>query len=516
MEALITITDFFRSTYDIARGIVAFVAVLLLMSGIDDLFLDLYYWFFRIVHPKKINRYRLEDPALLVATEEKPIAMFIPAWHEYDVIDKMLLNTCRTIEYANYDIFVGVYPNDPRTVAKVEEVAVQYPHVHAILTGHEGPSTKADNLNDLFQGLIRFENKTGKRFEIVVMHDAEDIIHPMSLKIHNYFIPKYDMVQLPVFPLAAPSGKVVHWTYADEFAENHSKDMVTRQLYSSFIPSAGVGTGYNRWLIEFAGTSFARNIFRKSSLTEDYDIALRLAMGKASLLYLYRPFDINVCTQAYFPDRFWAAIRQKTRWLIGICLQSWKNVGWIGDFKFRFTLYRDRKALVTNIVNALAYFVFVYVLMYELARLGYAGDSLLPPLVSTTSPIWPVIVVNTGFMFWRFFHRALSVGRVYGWWQGLLSILRFPIGNLINSYATARGISQFALATLNDRTVQWDKTSHTFPSDHLTQNGRTPVASEVQSSYHTSDHAKWPARKRQRISSTSTTKKHSVSSSETS
>jgi len=142
MEALVTVTEFFRSTYDVAQGIVAVVAVLLLMSGIDDLFLDLYYWFFRIVYPKKINRYRLEDPGLLKATDEKPIAMFIPAWHEYDVIDKMLLNACRTIDYANYDIFVGVYPNDPRTVAKVEEVAAEYPHVHAVSPATKGPRRK--------------------------------------------------------------------------------------------------------------------------------------------------------------------------------------------------------------------------------------------------------------------------------------------------------------------------------------------------------------------------------------
>lgn len=463
MDVLGYITEFFRSTYTTAHGIVAAVAIVLIISGLDDFFLDLYYWYHRIFKPEKINRYRRERPDLLETTMEKPVALFVPAWHEEEVIDRMLLNACRTIAYANYEIFVGVYPNDPRTVAKVKEVQAHFPRVHPVLAGHEGPSTKADNLNDLLQGLIRYENRTGKRFEIIVMHDAEDVIHPMSLKIHNYFIPTYDMVQLPVFPLAAPGGRVVHWTYADEFAENHTKDMVTRQLYSRFIPSAGVGTGYNRWLIEFAGTSFARNIFRKSSLTEDYDIALRLAMGEARQLYLYRPFDLDVCTRAYFPDRFWTAIRQKTRWMIGICLQSWRNVGWTGDFRFRFTLYRDRKAVVTNIFNALAYFVFLYVVAYEIARRGWAGESLLPAIVSTTDPIWPVIVGNTVLMFWRFFQRAQSVGKIYGWAQGLFSILRYPISNLINSYATARGILQFILATHQKRTIRWDKTSHTFP-----------------------------------------------------
>jgi adsorption protein B len=188
----------------------------------------------------------------------------------------------------------------------------------------------------------------------------------------------------------------------------------------------------------------------------------------------------------------------------------------MGDFKFRFTLYRDRKALVTNIVNALAYFVFLYILVYELARLGYAGDSILPPIVSTASPIWTVIILNTGLMFWRFFHRAMSVGRIYGWIQGLMSLLRFPIGNLINSYATLRGISQFAVAVLHDRTVAWDKTSHTFPSDHRGPQEFEAVDSEYQTPYYTPDHDQWPPRKRRKKSSTSTTKKRSVSSSKTS
>jgi adsorption protein B len=464
MDILAIITEFFRSTYGFAHSVVVVVAIVLLVSGMDDLWLDMYYWYHRIFRKEKIEGHRREDPERLREEPEKSIALFVPAWHEEEVIDKMLLNACQTLNYSNYEIFVGVYPNDPGTLRKVNMVRAQYPHVHAIIAGHDGPSTKADNLNDLLQGMIQYENKKGKRFEIIVGHDAEDVIHPESLRVHNYFIPKYDMVQIPVFPLPVPNSKIVGWTYADEFAENHTKDLVTRQLYSRFIPSAGVGTGYNRWLIEFAGTSFARNIFRKSSLTEDYDMALRLAIGEARQLYAYLPFDMDICTRAYFPDQIWTAIRQKTRWMIGICLQSWKNVGWTGDLKFRFTLYRDRKAVVTNIVNAVAYFVSLYILTYEIARRGWSGEELLPPIVSTADPIWPMIIVNTVLMFWRFFQRAVSVGKIYGRAQGFYSILRYPVSNMINSYATGRGIIQFALAAHQKRKLQWDKTTHTFPA----------------------------------------------------
>jgi adsorption protein B len=376
----------------------------------------------------------------------------------------MLTRACETIEYKNYEIFVGVYPNDPQTTGEVNRVARTFPQVHPIMASHEGPSTKAQNLNDIHQGMIEWENVTGLRYEIIILHDSEDVIHPLSLKCFNYFIPEYDMVQLPVYPLSTPERKVVHWTYADEFAENHTKDMVVRQLFSGFTPSAGVGTAYNRWLIEFAGTSFAKNMFRRQSLTEDYDIALRLALAEANLLYLHRPFGMNIATWAYFPQTFTAAVRQRTRWLLGICIQSWQNYGWVGDARFKFTLYRDRKALMTNIINALAYIVLSYVLLYELANWGLGQYGRLTPIVTKGTLLWYIVVVDTCLMLWRFVHRYLTVGSVYGRLAGLLSIPRLPVGNIVNFAATMRALRQFLASKWTRRPILWEKTSHQFPS----------------------------------------------------
>lgn len=465
MEIVFTqVVEIFRASAGPLYWFAYVVAVFLMISGFDDLIVDLYYWFYYWFFPRKLNRYHTENPEKLNLVEEKPIAVFVPAWHEYDVIDKMLIHACKTIHYSNYDIFVGVYPNDERTVQKVEEVAEIFPHVHPVIADHPGPSTKAENLNSVHLGMLRHENKTGIRYDIIVMHDSEDLIHPMSLKIHNYFVPEYDMVQLPVFPLPVQHRKMIQWTYADEFAESHTKDLVARQIFSGFIPSAGVGTAYNRWLIEFIGTSFAKNIFRRASLTEDYDIALRLAMGKANLLFLYSPFGINVATRAYFPDKLKTSIRQKTRWLIGICLQSWKNVGWVGDARFRFTLYRDRKAVITNFINALAYVVVMYILLYDLVRWGLADYGQLDVLISTGTTLWTIVLIDTGLMLWRFLHRFVTVSRIYGWVSGILSIVRFPVGNLINFVATLRGTIQYFRSARKRENVAWDKTSHTFPT----------------------------------------------------
>jgi len=456
--------EFFRSSYYQLYVATFIVAAFLFLSGIDDIFIDMYYWFHHIFARKKFNKFSSDSPEKLHQVPEKPIAIFVPAWQEHEVIDKMLLNACRTIQYKNYDFFVGVYPNDPQTIEKVEEVSKQFPNVHAVVTAHPGPTTKADNLNQIHEGMIRWENKTGVRYDIIVMHDSEDVIHPMSLKIQNYLIPQYDMLQMPVFPLHMSHWNLVHWTYADEFSEYHTKDLHVRQYFSGFVPSAGVGTAFNRWIIEFVGTSFAKNIFRSGSLTEDYDLALRLALGKANLLFVYKPFGINCGTRSYFPHRMRAAIRQKSRWVTGICLQSWKLIGWKGDARFRFVLYRDRKAVMTNAINFFAYLVILYFMAYEAIRFGFAANAQLPPIVIKGTILWDLVVLDSVLMMWRIVHRFITCRRIYGLWAALLSVIRLPISNIINFSATGRALFLFLRATLRHKQLVWEKTANRFPS----------------------------------------------------
>jgi adsorption protein B len=429
----------------------------------DDLFVDLYYWFHHLFAKKKFNKLTFESPEQIHEIPEKPVAIFTPAWHEHEVIDKMLMNACQTIEYKNYDIFVGVYPNDPKTLEKVEEVSRRFPNVHAVVAANDGPTTKADNLNHIHQGMLIWENMTGVRYDIILMHDAEDVIHPMSLKVNNALIPEYDMVQMPVLPLHTSHAQLVHWSYADEFAEAHTKDLLVRQHFSGFVPSAGVGTAFNRWLVEFVGTSYARNIFRVKSMTEDYDLSLRLALGHASLLFAYKPYGLNIATRAYFPHTMRTAIVQKSRWILGICLQSWKTNGWKGDSRIKFILYRDRKAVVANIINFMAYFVIAELMMYETLRFTIPRAHLMP-IVDKGTWLWDLVVFDSFLMFWRIFHRYLCARRIYGTWAGVLSIVRLPISNIINFTATGRALVIFVKSVFRGKDLKWEKTAHRFPN----------------------------------------------------
>ena len=59
----------------------------------------------------------------------------------------MLESTSDRLDYANYDIFVGCYPNDEATQFEVARAAFDRPHIHRVVCPNPGPTSKADCLN---------------------------------------------------------------------------------------------------------------------------------------------------------------------------------------------------------------------------------------------------------------------------------------------------------------------------------------------------------------------------------
>jgi adsorption protein B len=259
------------------RYLLITVIVLFFIGGIDDIFMDLSYYL-RLLYRKifKKNLIRPLTLSQISSVPEKPIAIMIPAWHESRVIKKMLLNTIGSIDYRNYYIFVGVYPNDPDTQKEVEEVRKLYKHVVMIVSPHDGPTNKADCLNNIYRNIPLFEEQSGIRFEIFVMHDAEDIVHPKSLKMFNYLMPRMRMVQLPVLALEVPWYNFTGGVYMDEFVELHLKNLRARELITRTVPSAGVGTAFLRADLERLNTEYGF-VFNPGSMAEDYEISIRLS-----------------------------------------------------------------------------------------------------------------------------------------------------------------------------------------------------------------------------------------------
>ena len=142
--------------------------------------------------------------------------------------------------------FVGAYPNDSETNAEIERAKRRHRRVVRVETPIPGPTSKADCLNHIVRAIFAYEAEHGIEFAGVVLHDSEDVVHPLELKFFNYLLPRKDMIQLPVVSLERGLGEPIACTYMDEFAEWHAKDLVVRESAVGWIPSAGVGTCFSR------------------------------------------------------------------------------------------------------------------------------------------------------------------------------------------------------------------------------------------------------------------------------
>jgi hypothetical protein len=228
--------------FEIVQILIWITTIMLTISGLDDLYVDLMYWVLKRKHKSK-----LPDFSEMYDKAEKPIAIILGAWNESGVIGRTLSFAVRNLRYKNYRIFVGVYPNDQKTMDAVSKISESDKRVKMVVNPQDGPSTKADNLNCIYAAICDFEKIYGE-FEILLVHDAEDFIHPRSLKLYNFLIgyKGYHGIQIPVVPIKSELGNMIHRTYCDAFAETHTKDMIIRQELKTFIPFSGTGMGFHR------------------------------------------------------------------------------------------------------------------------------------------------------------------------------------------------------------------------------------------------------------------------------
>ncbi len=459
-------------TFDLVMSAVAFpVAAILLMLGIEDMTLDLTFftggW-------KRTNR--CLSPSELRAVPKKRIAMIVPAWQESDVIDRMLENAMRTLDYDKdkLDIFVGTYPNDPATRVKVQQVEARIAAVHECLVPHDGPTSKADCLNTVWNCILAYERAHDVHFDMLLMHDAEDVIHPLALLHYNYLIPTYDFVQTPVLPLEVPLWELVAGTYFDEFGEFHLKDMIVRGQIRGLVPSAGVGSAFARAPFEEVARAHGNQPFDVESLTEDYEVGLKMRLAGKSTHFACdwveldrkvggRPVRELLATREYFPTGFRASVRQRSRWICGIAFQAWERIGWQGPLPVVYSLYRDRRALLSHTIAMAAYAI----LLGCVARWGLGVWTGHPwsftRVFAIGSALYVVVTLNLVFALWRACVKVATLRRVYSWGHSLMSVVRSPIANVIGFLATASAARQYLVHRITKKPLRWKKTAHQFP-----------------------------------------------------
>lgn len=472
------------------------LSIFFIISGLDDLFIDLYYWVRYFIRLWSTRLYSPLTYQQLTLKNEQLIAIMVPCWHEDNVIPTMLKHNCYSIDYNNYYFFVGVYPNDQPTVDAVKRVAEIIPNVQCVIGEKPGPTNKAANLNSIYNYIKTFEKQIDKQFDIFVFHDSEDVIHPLSFKLYNYLIPRKDMIQIPIFPIAVSYWNFTHWTYADEFAENHTKDIIVREALKAHVPSAGVGTAFSRKALYLLEDPVTEMPFSVDSLTEDYRTSLSIRLkGLKQVFVVQRITHLKwekkgifrdryeqkkvtefIATRALFPVEYIKAVRQKSRWIIGIVFQEWSHINWPKEWAVRYTLAHDRKTIFTHFIDGFGYFVFAFWIFYYLMTSGNPYYPSLQEQFNMHSWVWWLIITITVIMCDRLVQRAIAIRRVYHKWiPAFLAIPRAFYGNIINLHAVFRAYRIYrkpankksSEAKPGAKQVAWDKTDHHFPGSHI-------------------------------------------------
>ena len=201
-------------------------------------------------------------------------------------------------------------------------------------------------------------------------------------------------------------------------------------------------------------------IFNDENLTEDYELGLRFyQLGlKTGFFNVKLDGDRNstrIATAEFFPNKFWPAVKQRSRWIAGICLQNWKAHKWNGNIVTKYFLFRDRKPLISFWSTFLSYVVLLFfVYLGAGAAFGF-DESLLNGKISPVL-VW-LMMLNLLFMVSKGVHRFIFTYGWYGFRYALASIFRLGIDSVINFFAIIRSVSVFRKTKSK---VVWDATTH--------------------------------------------------------
>lgn len=447
----------------LSRETMLFAAVGFFIGGFDDLAIDLIYFIHQLL---RLVRWHGEMPVVADFVAERPghIAVFVAAWDESAVIGAMLRAALARFEHPDYTLYVGTYPNDRPTIDAVADVAAADSRIRLVIGSEDGPTTKAGCLNAIWWAMLRDEAAGVPPAKAIALHDAEDIVHPAELAIFDQLIDHHWVVQLPVLPLVDRQSPLVSGHYADEFAESHAKQMVVREFLGTGLPLAGVGCAIARPALDLIASFRDGGPFDPTSLTEDYELGLGIDAlgGRATFARVAeRRGGPVVAVRAYFPGTLEAAVRQKSRWMVGIALAGWDRVGWgrLSDWREHWMRMRDRRGPLAMLVLSIAYLALLAWVASWLLHLAWPGPQ---PVIGPAMRV--LLEINAVLLAWRLVLRIGFTVDAYGWREACWVPLRMLVANMISLRAARLAMIRY-WTMLRGGEVHWDKTRHDFPDD---------------------------------------------------
>jgi hypothetical protein len=201
-------------------------------------------------------------------------------------------------------------------------------------------------------------------------------------------------------------------------------------------------------------------IFNDENLTEDYELGYRfhelgLKMGFFNVKLDNNNESSRISTAEFFPNTFWTSVKQRSRWIAGICLQNWKAHKWKGNLTMKYFLFRDRKPLFSLLSAFLSNVIFLYLMYVIITNILFGGNAVY--LVSNSPVLWYIMAANVIFMVSRASHRFIFTYNWYGFKYAFYSFFRLILDTAINFFAVLRSMSVYRKIK---KKVVWDSTSH--------------------------------------------------------
>jgi len=438
----------------VEHELLLFAGVFFLIGALDELAVDLGWVWLKLTGRARTQR--VDRAEIRTRPLAGPAALLLPAWQEADVIEFTIAHALSVWRQNELRFYVGCYRNDSATMEAVLRSVDGDPRVRVVVHGREGPTTKADCLNRLYAAVEDDERREGRAYRLVLLHDAEDMVDPAGLGLVDRALDSADFVQLPVLPEPQRGSRWIGSHYCEEFAEAHGKAMVVREGLSAALPAAGVGCAFARPMLRRMALAEAGGPFSVESLTEDYELGLRIkaAGGRARFLRTRGEDGRLVATRACFPDRIDQAVRQKARWVHGIALQGWDRLGWTGGLGEWWMRLRDRRGPLTALVLFTGYLLLgAAIVLWVAGGVGLVRPWQSDPLLAA------LLAANLASFVWRAAMRFAFTAREYGWREGSRAVARIPLANVIAIMAGRRALSAYVRTLLGEQ-ARWDKTQH--------------------------------------------------------
>jgi hypothetical protein len=201
-------------------------------------------------------------------------------------------------------------------------------------------------------------------------------------------------------------------------------------------------------------------IFNDANLTEDYELGYRFYELGFKTGFFNIKLDKNddasrIATAEFFPNTFWTSVKQRSRWIAGICFQNWKSHKWKGNLSTKYFLFRDRKSVFSFFGAFLSNIVILYFLYSVVANIFHF--KYVYSLVSHSSVLWYLMIANLLFMISRASHRFIFTYNWYGFKYAFFSFFRLILDTFVNFFSIMRSVDVFRKTK---KKVVWDATSH--------------------------------------------------------